>query len=79
MSIDVCMCGGSRRSSRRRWKWKGLRPSGSGATPDSLAGLYAHANAVIVGSWFKRDGLWSNEPKASRARELVAAADEARG
>lgn len=47
---------------------------GSGVTPESAASLFAHADALIVGSWYKHDGLWSNPPDPDRVRELVAAA-----
>jgi len=46
---------------------------GSGVTPESVKDLLAYADALIVGSWFKRDGLWSNPPDSKRAKELVKA------
>jgi hypothetical protein len=52
---------------------------GSGVTPDSVADLYAYADALIVGSWYKEDGHWANPACAKRARELVGAVREARG
>jgi uncharacterized protein len=51
---------------------------GSGVTPESVEDLYAYADALIVGSWYKRDGLWSNPPDAKRAKELVKAVNAAR-
>lgn len=51
---------------------------GSGVTPDSVANLLAYADGLIVGSWYKQDGLWSNPPDAARARELVRAVEAAR-
>lgn len=51
---------------------------GSGATPENLADLLAHADAAIVGSAIKRGGHWSAEPDAGRARALVAAGRRAR-
>jgi hypothetical protein len=51
---------------------------GSGVTPESVADLFAYADALIVGSWFKQGGHWSNPPDPSRAAELVAAVREAR-
>lgn len=51
---------------------------GSGATPETMATLFEHADAVIVGSWMKRDGLWSNEPDPERAKTLIDAAAAAR-
>jgi membrane complex biogenesis BtpA family protein len=51
---------------------------GSGVTPESVGDLFAYADALIVGSWYKRDGLWSNPPDAKRAAELVRAVNAAR-
>ncbi len=51
---------------------------GSGVTPDTVADLYEYADALIVGSWYKRDGLWSNPPDAKRAEQIVAAVRNAR-
>jgi uncharacterized protein len=51
---------------------------GSGVTPDRLGPLFAHADALIVGSWIKHDGLWSNPLDPARCRELVKAADALR-
>ena len=51
---------------------------GSGVEPGAVGALFAHADALIVGSWFKVGGLWSNPPDADRAAALVAAADAAR-
>ncbi|MBZ0266672.1 BtpA family membrane complex biogenesis protein, partial [bacterium] len=47
---------------------------GSGATADSVAGLLQHADAVIVGSWLKRDGQWFREPDPARVEAFVRAA-----
>ncbi len=52
---------------------------GSGVTPESVKDLFAYADALIVGSWYKRDGQWSNPPDVNRARELVRAVQTARG
>lgn len=46
---------------------------GSGATPDSLPQLFEHADAVIVGSSLKRDGLWSNPLDPRRLDAMVRA------
>lgn len=46
---------------------------GSGVTPETVPELLEHANALIVGSWLKRDGLWSNPPDRERAELLVRA------
>jgi len=51
---------------------------GSGVTPDSAAALLETADALIVGSWYKREGLWSNPPDPDRAAELVRAVRAAR-
>lgn len=45
---------------------------GSGITAHNLAG-YPHADAFIVGSWVKKDGIWSNPVDADRARAVVRA------
>jgi membrane complex biogenesis BtpA family protein len=45
---------------------------GSGLRPDNAAALLAHADAAIVGTYFKRDGLVRNEVDPERVRELVA-------
>jgi hypothetical protein len=47
---------------------------GSGITPENLA-AYADADAFIVGSALKRDGLWSNPIDPARTRALRAAFD----
>jgi membrane complex biogenesis BtpA family protein len=46
---------------------------GSGVTPAQLPKLTTLADALIVGSFVKRDGLWSNEVDPARCRELVEA------
>lgn len=51
---------------------------GSGVTPTSVDDLFAYADALIVGSWYKRDGLWSNEPDINRAKQLVQAVNTCR-
>lgn len=52
---------------------------GSGAEPGQLAGLFAHADGVIVGSWIKRDGRWDRPVDGTRANQMARAADDARG
>lgn len=47
---------------------------GSGVTPESAPTLLRHADALIVGSWIKEDGRWSNPVCPGRANELVRAA-----
>jgi membrane complex biogenesis BtpA family protein len=48
---------------------------GSGATPENLRD-YAAADAVIVGSALKRDGLWSNPLDPARVAAMRAAFPE---
>jgi uncharacterized protein len=45
---------------------------GSGITIENIA-RYPGADAFIVGSWIKKDGLWSNALDAGRAGALVRA------
>lgn len=47
---------------------------GSGVTDASARDLLQFADALIVGSWIKRDGSWKNEVDPDRARAMVAAA-----
>ena len=49
---------------------------GSGVTPEGVAELAPHADALIVGSYFKRDGLWENEPDPNRVAAIVKAVRE---
>jgi membrane complex biogenesis BtpA family protein len=46
---------------------------GSGVTPESIPDLSPHADGFIVGSYFKRDGVWHNPPDPTRLRDLVDA------
>ena len=46
---------------------------GSGVDPESVAGLLAHADGLIVGSWLKVDGRWSNPPDPARVARMVEA------
>ena len=41
---------------------------GSGVTPDNVLECMKYADALIVGSWFKRDGFWANEVDPERVR-----------
>ena len=52
---------------------------GSGVVPESARDLLAYADALIVGSWYKQDGVWSNGPDEQRCGELVKAVNGARG
>ena len=44
---------------------------GSGATPESAAGLLAHADGLIAGTWLKRDGRVEEPVDSSRVRSLA--------
>jgi uncharacterized protein len=46
---------------------------GSGVTPETAADLLAVADALIVGTWIKRDGRLDNPVDVDRARRLVEA------
>ncbi len=48
---------------------------GSGVTPENVGGLAAHAAALIVGSYLKRDGCWSNAPDPDRVSAMVSTLD----
>ncbi|MGH8045654.1 MAG: BtpA/SgcQ family protein [Chthoniobacterales bacterium] len=45
---------------------------GSGAMLENIGELFAHANALIVGSYFKQGGRWEAPPDAARVREFMA-------
>ncbi|HMN39892.1 MAG TPA: BtpA/SgcQ family protein [Phycisphaerales bacterium] len=48
---------------------------GSGVTPENVGAMFdAGADGVIVGSWIKRGGRWSNELDRRRCRALIRAA-----
>lgn len=51
---------------------------GSGVSPDSVASMFEHADALIVGSSIKKDGHWAGEVDRRRCRAIVAAADKCR-
>lgn len=51
---------------------------GSGTTPDNLDSFLPHADGLIVGSFLKRDGLWSNPPDPTRVAAMRAAFDRIR-
>lgn len=51
---------------------------GSGANPAMLLALFLHADAVIVGSWIKREGVWNNPVDPGRCGEFIKAAELAR-
>lgn len=52
---------------------------GSGVTPENAPAMLAHADAVIVGSWLKADGVWTNAVDGERARRMAEAVRAARG
>lgn len=58
----------------------GRRPVlvGSGVTPETAGALLEHADGLIVGSYYKRGGRWSEEPDRRRAEKLVRAVAAAR-
>ncbi len=47
---------------------------GSGATPEQVPSLFERCDAIIVGSWIKRDGDWRNAVDAGRAGQFAKAA-----
>lgn len=46
---------------------------GSGVTPQCVEHLFAYADALIVGSWYKHNGIWTGAPDPHRVKELAAA------
>ncbi len=48
---------------------------GSGVTPETAPQLLEYADALIVGSYLKKDGLWSNEMDPQRAAEIAKSHD----
>lgn len=51
---------------------------GSGVSPDNVGEILSVADAVIVASWLKRDGVWWNPVDPDRLRIFMAEADRAR-
>jgi membrane complex biogenesis BtpA family protein len=47
---------------------------GSGATPEQVPSLLERCDAIIVGSWIKRDGDWRNAVDPTRAAQFAKAA-----
>ncbi|USN98872.1 MAG: BtpA/SgcQ family protein [Phycisphaeraceae bacterium] len=47
---------------------------GSGVTAENVGAMLEVADAAIVGSWIKHDGVWSNPVDPERAARLVGAA-----
>lgn len=52
---------------------------GSGVTPDNVASIFQHADAVIVASSLKHDGGWWNEVDPIRLSAFMAVVRNARG
>jgi uncharacterized protein len=51
---------------------------GSGITPDNLAAFWPYADAFIVGSFYKEDGLWHRPIDPDRLEVLMRAVGEMR-
>lgn len=47
--------------------------TGSGVSAENLAGYWPYADAFIVGSSLKQDGLWSNPIDEKRVNNLIQA------
>ncbi len=44
---------------------------GSGITAENIAEYYPHADAFIIGSYFKEEGNWQNPPEPKRIKKLL--------
>ncbi len=44
---------------------------GSGITAENIAEYYPHADAFIIGSYFKEEGNWENPPEPKRIKKLL--------
>ncbi|MDJ0390719.1 BtpA/SgcQ family protein [Roseomonas sp. E05] len=51
---------------------------GSGVTPENVGGILTVADAVIVASYLKQDGVWWNPVDPDRLRTFMAAVERAR-
>jgi membrane complex biogenesis BtpA family protein len=51
---------------------------GSGVTPDNVGDMFSVADAVIVASWLKQDGVWWNPVDPERLAVFMQAARRAR-
>lgn len=49
---------------------------GSGVTPEGLSEIWETADAFIVGSYYKQEGNWKNEPDPKRVDALVKTRQE---
>jgi len=47
---------------------------GSGVTPAQVGELFQHSDALIVGTWIKNEGVWTNPVDAARCKALIEAA-----
>jgi predicted TIM-barrel enzyme len=52
---------------------------GSGVTPDNVASIFKHADAVIVASALKHEGGWWNAVDPVRLKAFMAVVRAARG
>lgn len=50
----------------------------TGVRPDTIAESLQYADAAIVGTWFKRDGVFANDVEPARVAELMSVARELR-
>jgi len=57
---------------------KGAVAVGSGVTPENARELLEYADALIVGSWYKKRGDWQNDPDPQRVTDLVKAVERGR-
>lgn len=51
---------------------------GSGVCPESVGPLFEHADALIVGSAIKHEGIWSNAVDPARCEAIIRAANAVR-
>jgi membrane complex biogenesis BtpA family protein len=51
---------------------------GSGVTPENVGAIFTVADAVIVASWLKHDGVWWNPVDPERIRIFMNAVEDAR-
>jgi uncharacterized protein len=51
---------------------------GSGIDAENLAEFYPHADAFIIGSYFKTDGRWQNPVEARRVEKLMNVVEKLR-
>jgi uncharacterized protein len=52
---------------------------GSGVSPDNIGDIFTVADAVIVASWLKRDGVWWNPVDPERLAMFMQSVERARG